>query len=76
MGSHPKGLAKAKGDYAEFNTNHKNNSVINLIVLQVLVFLMNCSPAIANGGRNGINQYTNRLLTHIRLSIYHNFILY
>jgi hypothetical protein len=52
VGGHPKRLAK--GIYAGFNTNQENNSVINLILLP-LVFLTNRSPAVANGGRNGIH---------------------
>jgi hypothetical protein len=46
--SHPLGLAKSA--VAGFHINRYINRAINVIVLQ-LIFSMNCSPAVANGGQ-------------------------
>ncbi len=52
MGSLAKGLAE--GTVVGFYTNQLfNKHVINLF-LELLVFLTNRSPAVNNGGRNGI----------------------
>jgi hypothetical protein len=53
VGGHLQGLAK--GSLAGFCINRKNNREINLI-LQLILFLMNRSPAAKNGGRNGIHR--------------------
>jgi hypothetical protein len=47
MGGHPKGLAK--GGYAGFCSIQYNNSVI-IFILQLLVFWMNLSSEVKNGG--------------------------
>ncbi len=53
MGGHPKGLAE--GAYVGFSLIKKNYRVISLI-LGLLMFSVNCLPAIENGDQNDMHR--------------------